>query len=272
LTTVDTAVLERLSRLGPAFAVDIHSPRSAPVDPWLPFSALLRQPGLLQSQVTAVRKALAHAAGGQPDTVEQRVAASVTQLALVARLLSPALAVAALTGTLVDLAPASLRWQPALGFGFPLSVCAEAFARPGSVQPVRLGSGSASAVELADALVTQLTGPVGALVQAFRAYSLSPQVLWGNVASALNGAATLIAAAEPGTADRTWLIADRLLDQPPLRGSSQAAAGPGFARLSCCLIYRLAPGPIEPVCGDCVLSRSPRLSAVAANQAALGHS
>jgi hypothetical protein len=197
----------------------------------------------------------------------------MAQLALAGRLLAPALAMAALTGTVLNSDPQSLWWQPGLGPAFPLSVCTDAFAGLGSAP---------AAAEPADGLGALLTGPVAALVHACRSYSLSPQVLWGNVSSALNGAAVQLAAAEPGAAPRTWLITARLLDQRPLRGSSQAGPGPDFARLSCCLIYRLARSPAEsasaesapvvsppvesasavPVCGDCILGHrlSPRRS------------
>ena len=39
-----------------------------------------------------------------------------------------------------------------------------------------------------------------ALVEASTRFAVSPQVLWGNVASVVNGARALIGAAEPGPA------------------------------------------------------------------------
>jgi FhuF 2Fe-2S C-terminal domain len=253
--------LDQLTRLGPPFALITHPPQSAVAEPWQPLSDLLERPAVLQSRVAAVREALAQASGREPEAVEQRVAASMTQLGLAARLVAPALAVAILTGALVPLDPANLRWQPAPGSGFPLSVPSDAVAGMGATVADLSGTGGAvadlssarAAAELADALGQTLVGPVDALVRACGAYSLSPQVLWGNVASALNSAASLIAAAEPSLAARTRLIATRLLDQPPLRGLSRGGAGPAFGRLSCCLIYRLTPGPARPVCGDCIL-------------------
>ena len=262
MTSVDGQLLDQLSRLGPSFALSTHPAHSPVAEPWQPFGALLCRPEVLSSRVAAVRGALAEASGRRPEAVEQRVAASMTQLGLTARLMAPVLATAILTGTLVQLDPASLRWQPVLGPGFPLSIPSDALAGPGGTVTVVgtvldgvAGLGKArAAAELADALAEELlAGPVGALVQACGVYSLSPQVLWGNLASALNGVASLVAAAEPGLAARSWLITTRLLDQAPLRGRSRGGSGPAFTRLSCCLIYRLAPGPARPVCGDCVL-------------------
>lgn len=260
MATADARLLAQLARLGPSFALSTHPPQSAVDAPWQSLSALL-EPDVLHGRVLAVREALAQASGRQPEAVEQRVAASVTQLGVAARLLAPALAGAIFTGTVLQLNPASLRWQPVLGSGFPLSIASDALAGPDStatdlgrirVAAADLGSARAAA-ELADALAELLAGPVDALVQACRSYSLSPQVLWGNVASAVNGAASQIAAAEPELGVRTWLIATRLLDRPPLAGRFRGGSGPAFLRLSCCLIYRLAPGQATPVCGDCVL-------------------
>jgi ferric iron reductase protein FhuF len=102
-----------------------------------------------------------------------------------------------------------------------------------------------------------LDGPVRDLVEATARLSVSRRVLWGNVASAVNGAASMIATGQPAWADRSRMIASLLLDQPPLQGTSAASATGGFRRRSCCLIYRAAPNAAGAVCGDCVISRDP---------------
>lgn len=222
------------TRLGPFFAVHTHR-ENVPEPPWLPLSALTTDPAVLSDRVRTVREYLA-AGGGE---VELRVAASVTQLGLVARLVSPTLAVAA-GGGLLDLDPDRTWWQPVLGGAFPLSVAEDSVT---DVAPDRLPE------LIADSL---LNGPVRTLGEAAAAMSVSEHVLWGNVASAVHGAAATI---EPSLAPRAAAIAARLLELPPLLGTGTTVDG-RFRRMSCCLIYRAAPGRNGPVCGDCVLSSS----------------
>jgi hypothetical protein len=301
-----------LAALGPFFAAMSHvGGRAAPSDDWRSMGELTDGGPVLPDRVSAVRAHLA-AAGGRPaEAVELRVAASVAHLGLVARILSPTLALAALRNEVppARLRLADLHWQPVLGGPFPLSL-PEYPARPcdaaagsvltvGTVNPAGGGSGvdtvnpagggsgvdtsdpsggepslhtpdpqaAAPADPVADALVRHLLdGPVRELVDAFSGFRVSPHILWGNTASALNGATGMLAAARPQDADRVRSLADRLLDRPPLRDTSTGSvAGPGgrtagparpFRRRSCCLIYRAAPGGRGGLCGDCVLTRS----------------
>ena len=80
-------------------------------------------------------------------------------------------------------------WQPELGGTFPLSAHYRT-------------DGSAAAF---------VDGPLRTLTDAF---DVSAKVLWGNVASAINGAATMIATTRPELADRAASIAADLLDTP----------------------------------------------------------
>ncbi|MGH3868684.1 MAG: (2Fe-2S)-binding protein [Pseudonocardiaceae bacterium] len=153
---------------------------------------------------------------------------------------------------LLEVGLASMRWQCVLGGAFPLSLPLDAGTGAGchddpnpEPKPERLASLLGRHV---------LAGPVRDLVESTRSLSVSRHVLWGNVASAVNGAAPMIATSQPAWADRSRVIASLLLDQPPLRGASAASAGEGFRRRSCCLIYRAAPNAGGAVCGDCVLS------------------
>jgi hypothetical protein len=234
-------VFGELAALGPFFVLEGHSRDAVPSPPWHPMSELVDGSGALAARVGEVRARLA-AAGGQPvEAVESRVAASVTHLGLVARLVSPALAVAVLHGRLLELDLPALRWQRELGGAFPLSVPTGA-----------IDESDASAGVLADRVVA---GPVRELVEATVPFSVSPHVLWGNVASAVHGAASMIAGARPDLADRAHALASAVLDLPPLRDTSTPARdGVPFRRRSCCLIYRVAPGAAGPVCGDCVLA------------------
>jgi ferric iron reductase protein FhuF len=242
-------VLAELAGLGPFFALDSHPARSSPALPWRPLEELFEQPQALQARVAAVREALARAGGLSPAAVELRVAASMAQLGLSARLICPPLGVAVLTGGLLVVEPARMRWQPGAGGAVALSVSDDllATARASRQQPA----------SLADALAASLlAGPVRALVEASRRFEVSEQVLWGNVASVVHGAVGLIGTAAPGLTGRAEVIAAGLLNQPPLRGRHQGLERGAFRRRSCCLVYRLAPAH-GPVCGDCVLDRAP---------------
>jgi hypothetical protein len=147
------------------------------------------------------------------------VAASIAQLGLCARLLSPALGAAATGHTLpVDVGQA--RWVPALGGPFRLSL-AEA--------PVATEAGTAATAAL-------LAGPITQLVGAVEAMAVSPHVLWGNLA---------------GPAAETAAV---MLANPALTGTFQGRPLRGFRRRNCCLIYRLSPER-PAYCGDCVLGQ-----------------
>jgi ferric iron reductase protein FhuF len=123
----------------------------------------------------------------------------------------------------------------------PLSVpgpAAAAGADPGS---------PAATATLLDEVITPITVATAALAP------LSSRVLWGNVASAVNGAARQIAVARPELATAAWAAATSFFRDPRL-STEPGPPGPSFRRSSCCLIYRLAPGKDGPVCGDCVLA------------------
>lgn len=221
-------LLAEVNALGPFFAVATHAAEASPTGPWLALSELLEGPRL-DERIGATRVALAASAGRPPAEVELRVAASVTQLGLAARLLSPALAVGVLNGGSLDLDPSRVWWQPVLGGPLPLSI------------PFALGGANV------------ITGPIAALTDATqRACAVSPTVLWGNVASAVNGATTMIRVQRPDLAAKAAAYANALLARSDLSGEN-AQVGPGFRRRSCCLIYRIAPGQAQAVCGDCVL-------------------
>jgi hypothetical protein len=230
-----------LPGLGPFFAVDVHPAGADPVPPWLAFGELISPDGVrLRARAEAVREALAGRGGCPVDAVPLRVAVSVMHLGLAARLIAPAVAAAAL-GDLprLGLEADGLWWQDQLGRPVPLSV------------PVAGGSGQPPGV--IDDLVAPLTEAAGALVP------VSPRVLWGNVASAVSGAAGQIAGQRSGLAPAAWAAARELAGHPSL-SQERSAPGPGFRRSSCCLIYQLSPGPARAICGDCVLGLAARVS------------
>jgi FhuF-like iron-sulfur protein len=237
-----------LAELGPYFAIQAHEPGSPRPRPWLPLAGLLREPAALTARIARVRDGLA-AAGGRPASeVEFRVAASVAQLGVTARLLAPVLGAEVLGGALrID--PEQTWWVPELGGPFRLSVPAQALAAAGPAAGQRAGPAGCREV---------LTGPVSDLVHAVAARSVSPLTLWGNVASAISGAAAMIAVARPDLARQARAAAAAALEFPALAGAGDGPPGTaGFRRRSCCLIYRLSPGPGAALCGDCVLGTRP---------------
>jgi hypothetical protein len=245
-----------LAQIGPFFAVNVHPAGQPLADPWRPLSSLLDSPDDLRQRIAEVRGALA--ADRPPGAVEFRVAASVTHLGVAARLISPVLGTAVLFGWVPRMDPAQVAWQPELGGPLPLSVPASALAQrgdqPGSRQPGEEQSGDRQlASELRRSL---LLGPVRALTGITAAMSVSPIVLQGNIASAVNAAAAMIATARPDLAGQAATLRNGLLSAPELAGTWTSGAA-GFRRRSCCLIYRAAAAPpasaTSAVCGDCVL-------------------
>jgi hypothetical protein len=222
--------LRALDELGPFFAVRIH--REEPGAPWRPVSELVDRPAVLDERVRRVRARLA---GDRPaEDVELRVAASVAHLGLVARLVSPVLAVSAVSGELLEPRLRRLRWRAELG-AFPLSAPETTTAADPDALAERV-----------------LDGPARQLVEATAAFSVSPRVLWGNVASAVSGAVSAVADGLPQHAAAARELRRALLEREPLRGTGDVVGGT-FRRRSCCLIYRVAPERDGSACGDCVL-------------------
>ena len=231
----------------------------------------------LAARVAAVRRHLAAAGGRPPASVELRVAASVAHLGLAARLLSPELAAAVLHGRLLTHRLAAVRWQPALGAPAPLALPEPAAAGQDGPAPSR-GAAEAGACgpvgkdtpadrrhpaptpqgpadALADGFALRLgAGPLAELALAHAPFGVSPHILLGNTASALNGAAAMIAAARPDLAATAAAFAADMLAREPLRAQADRAGGV-FRRRSCCLIYRAAPDRRGALCGDCALRR-----------------
>lgn len=227
--------MDEQSAIGPFFAVDRHAPNAVPHGPWQPLTRLLRPTGV-RARIEQIRGGLAATARCEERDVPWQVAASVAHLGLVARLISPQLG-AQISGGGLTLDPEKTWWQRVVGGPVPLSVSDDA-----------LGPAPADSAVLVDGVVRTLT-------ELFAAESVSPRVLWGNVASAVNGAYNAIARARPDLADAAQLQVLGALDHPLLSGMSNGRPGPMFRRTNCCLIYRLGlTGRMRQVCGDCVLA------------------
>jgi hypothetical protein len=254
--TATAGRLAELAALGPYFGIEIHPVGEPLSPPWQPLGALtgtLTPPGALATRIGEIRERLAAAAGCAADDVEFRVAASVTQLGLCARLLSPVLGAAA-AGWALPVDTARARWVPALGGPFRLSLpetaagAASATPIPGRTMPGTSVPGAGTAACLA-----LLAGPVTQITRAVEAMAVSPRVLWGNVASAVSGATAMIAKARPDLAAPVSAAATAMLRYPALTGTYEGSPGAGFRRRNCCLIYRLSPPGTASYCGDCVL-------------------
>ncbi|WP_329612447.1 (2Fe-2S)-binding protein [Streptomyces brevispora] len=176
-------------------------------------------------------------------TSERRVAASVAQLGLAARLWSTALGPAALSGRFPDLRAQTLHWDPHRQAPDDLwTESAELL--PGTAARIR------AVVQYGH------LEPLAAAIR--RDTAVSSRLLWGNAGSALAGAVhRLIGWARthgrPDVAARTRTLAAELFDHPDLRDTG-TPHGPGFRRRNCCLYYR---GPGGGLCGDCVFDSAP---------------
>lgn len=172
---------------------------------------------------------------------ERRVAASIAQLGLAARLWSVALGSAALHGRLPDLDAEQLCWDPARIP--PDDLClTDPRPLPATAETVREAVQYGHLVPLAHALR--------------RDVRISPRLLWGNAGSALAGSVRELhswarRSGRPEVAERASALAAGLFAHPDLSGTVQ---GHALRRRSCCLYYRCPGGGL---CGDCVFDHPP---------------
>ncbi|MGX1673697.1 (2Fe-2S)-binding protein [Streptomyces sp. NPDC055400] len=177
---------------------------------------------------------------------EPRVAVSVAQLGLAARLWSVALGSAALFGRVPDLDPALLHWNPGAS-------------APDDLFLAGTGHLPADSAHIAELVLDRHLEPLSAALRA--RYRVSAPLLRGNAGSALAGAAREISrwarcAGRPDVAARARLLTTELFADPRLTATG-TRTGTAFRRASCCLIYR-APG--GGLCGDCCFERPPQHS------------
>lgn len=227
--TLDAA---EIAALGPFFEIETHDDSAVPDSPWTSMGDLLRG-DVLSARVRSVRDAIADSGQRPGDSIPARVAASVTHLGLIARPIAAAVAGIATGFGPIDASAGALWWQDRLGGPYPLSVTARRTAR----------------LTLDGSFVEAITEECAAR------FVVSHRVLWGNVASAANGAAGQIAAVRVDLAAGAYRAADMILADPRVE-NGLLRSGPGFRRQSCCLIYRLDRQ--AGVCGDCVLEHTRR--------------
>jgi hypothetical protein len=241
---VPASASRQLVDLGPFFTAQTHRPGSTILAPWRSMGDLLDDPGVLAERVHTARAFLAVGSGQDVEAVELRVAASVIHLGLLAH--------AVLYGRTAPIGLRDLRWQPTTTTStFPLSLPDTA---PPDPPPAPRTPAQTPGEGLIEHAVTELC-------DAFSPYGVSPRVLWGNAASALNGACTTLAAALPEHEPSIRAILSTLLRHPRLADTSKTSLDDRFRRRSCCLIYRATPDRAGAICGDCVLLDRPRRSA-----------
>ncbi|WP_093903637.1 (2Fe-2S)-binding protein [Streptomyces sp. cf386] len=177
---------------------------------------------------------------------ELRIAASVAQQGLAARLWSVTLGCAALHGRIPDLDPRLLHWDPDGSAPDDLWIT--------EVRPL-----PADPATVADVVLHGHLEPLTAALHT--RYRVASGLLWGNAGSALAGAARQLdqwarAGGRTDTADRARALTAELFTHPLLAGTG-TRTGTAFRRRSCCLYYRVPGGG---VCGDCCFTRAPRSS------------
>jgi ferric iron reductase protein FhuF len=191
---------------------------------------------VLRHEVEAFRAQLAAQAAMPVSQVLSRVAASLWFLGWSARLVSPWLGAAALTGVVPVVGPDRVLWRPGGGQPVPLAV-----------RDIE-GTEVVDAGELYAVCVESLVEPL--LDRTAASFRVSPQVLWGNVASAAVGATAYLSSRVPAAAVDARRVLDTVLTTRRLVRQGEWR-GPTFVRHSCCLMYRL---PVAGLCGDCVLA------------------
>jgi hypothetical protein len=231
-------VLAQVRGLGPFFAVVVDPPD----DDWVRFADFAVDRGSVATEIRSAGERLAARSGGL-GAIDWRAAASVWHLGLVARVVSPALGAAALTGFVPRLD--RLLWRP-FGERPELAV------RTDDLDGIRAATAAAAADALLGEPVRRLARPLTETTATVA--RVSGRVLWGNVWSALAGAAAAVAIRDraAGVAATTIVRAALAAGRRPLAGGYVSRAR--YRRETCCLYYRLPGGGL---CGDCVLRRVP---------------
>lgn len=237
------STLRVAARFGPYFTWESWD--GAPE--WRPLRDLL-EAEVVADRVVVGRQTLARMAGLATDAIAERVAASIVFLGVTSRLVSPLLAAAAVGGVLPVPDFEGIRWRPAESG--PMPIAWHGLAAAG------VAADPATAAQVLTRTTTRAL--IEPMLEAFGSrFLVSRHVLWGNVASALAGAAGMIADSAPIHAGRSAAIVDRMLAVPPLLGTAiLTRPHPDRARWflirrNCCLYYRI---PGSGMCGDCILT------------------
>lgn len=240
-----TGYLAELAGLGGYFALEVATMSGE----WRSLPELFAD-SAIDEYVGRTRAAMAIAADAPVHEVPVRVAASSFQLAVAARLLSPVVGSALCFGAVPMLDHRSLRWQPSASHTPRFAVTGPDW--------VATPTESTAARVVASSVVEAMIG-LGTRLEAVA--SLSAQVTAGNLASAANGAVTVLGLSRPGLLPGGRALVGALLGIEPLAGTGSFVGGL-FRRRSCCLYYQ---APRSGLCGDCVLTLRPTSQPPAAN-------
>lgn len=225
--------LDALSAFGEYFALSIEPcphARSLPE---------LVESGNLRDLIARTKDGMARMSGCTADRIPTAAAASSLQLNMVARLLSPAVASALALGAIpTPVDSDSPRWQAR---GHTVTFKYRELLWQSDV------GAAGFAPSISDTL---LDGPIAVVNAGFAALSLSPKVMRGNVASAANGAVTVLAMTRPDLETAGRKLVGELLHTPTLEDAG-TMSGNRFRRNNCCLFHRVPGGGL---CGDCVLT------------------
>jgi ferric iron reductase protein FhuF len=234
------AALADAARIGPYFRLLLD-----PDQRWTRVSEFAADRERLSAVIADERRRMAVAAGADEAAVEPRAAASLWHLGFAARIVSPALGAAALSGWVPQLGAIRWRHDPA-GEPEPLAI------RVDDITGTPVSDPSSAAAAIHEGVVDNVLVPLTTTVA--EVGSVSEHVLWGNVWSAVAGAAAVIAMTRPEARSRATSIADAVVStsRQPLAGRYDAVGR--YRRDTCCLYYRLPRGGL---CGDCVLRRIP---------------
>jgi hypothetical protein len=253
-----SGALAAAASAGPYFALEPWSAAGG----WRPASLLAHDQAVVAERVEHARHGLASRAGVAPAEVAERVAASIVFLGLASRLVSPSLGAAVLGGVVPGLTLDNLWWRAVDSGPVPLAARPVTGRQFGRLDESGLDGAALDKTGLdeAAALLSEhcVRGVAGPVASAFHAwFRLSPLVLLGNIASALAGAAGMLAVTFPDRAETAGQLTARVLARTPLADAGQFvqpdASRPRrfLVRNSCCLLYRVRG---SGTCGDCVLT------------------
>ena len=212
---------------------------------WQSFGEFTGAQSTVAEHIRRTRTILAVSQRIPESAVELRVAASSFHLNSVAKLISPAYGCAVLSGAVPDFSAGNLMWRP--GDTHVLEVGLRALAG-------EVGLSDQHIVERIHAgLLEEAVAQLGDAIH--DATGLSRKVLWGNVASAFNGAFLVLRGQRPDDEDRAFELMRAIVEHGRLKPAGRFLPDEWdearFSRNNCCLFYRL---PDRGLCGDCVLA------------------
>jgi hypothetical protein len=231
------AVLRQVRELGGFFVLETAVPNRS----WLPMRSLIDGSSGLSAHIDRTAAALAARTGTTAEEIERRVAASIMQQGLMARLLSPPIASAVLAGWVPRMQLSRMWWQPDGPGPIPMTL---------PDPHAREGESTHELAPLVSLLVIE-EAVVPLVTEVERETQLSSKISWGNVASAVVGATSVLARRRPDLAGAAVSLCRELLRSKHLADAGDFEPTGQFRRRSCCLYYRLPNGGL---CGDCVLA------------------